>query len=434
MANFGHPLLIVLVLSAAPAFAQSVDPAAKNRAPTEDTDRPIGEHVPGKGAVLIEGDKGELAISLYASLRYLNQRALDSTYTDDAGMTIPIDRRDDFQFQKVIIYFKGWLGVPELRYLTYIWTTNTSQGLPTQVVVAGNFSYTVNDYLKIGAGISSLPTTRSTIGTFPAWLKQDARTIADEYMRGSYTSGAWLWGNLPASLHYRAMIGNNLSQFGVDAGQLDLGLKTYSGALWWTTAGFKPYEGFGDVERRALPAATAGAAFTYSREDAQSQPGNNAPDNVQIRISDGRIVFGEDVLAPGVQVRRLTYLMASGNAAVKYRGLALDVEVYRRWLVDFVATGPLPFDSRRDFGLQLQPSAMVTPTFMIYGSGSLVLGQYGNPWDVGIGVNWYPFENRVMRANGEVIYMDRSPVGNLSSPYVVGGDGFVFVANYEVYF
>ena len=36
--------------------------------------------------------------------------------------------------------------------------------------------------------------------------------------------------------------------------------------------------------------------------------------------------------------------------------------------------------------------------------------------------------------NGELIYVDRSPVGNLSSPLIVGADGAIAVANLELFF
>jgi len=436
--------LSLVLASATAARAQPSDTApppppepgklTEGRAPSDQGDRPIEEHSPGKGVTLAEGGMGELVFSAYVSVRYLNQRALDSTSTDAAGMTRVLDRRDDLQFQKVLLYFKGWVGVPELRYLTYVWTSNPSQGLPAQVVVAGNISYSIHDYLKVGAGIGSLPTTRTTLGNFPAWLKADSRTVADEYFRGSYTGGAWIWGDLPAGLHYRAMIGNNLSQLGIDAGQLDMGMNTYSGAVWWTSAGFKPYEGYGDLRRRDTPAVSFGGAFTHSREDRQSQPGTEAPDNAQIRISDGRLLFADGVFGPGVQIERATYRMASAHGAIKYRGLALEAELFYRWLDDFDASGPLPIEDRRDAGFQVQASAMVAPKLMVYAAGSRVSGQYGDPWDLGIGLNYFPFENRVVRVNGEVLFVKDSPVGNLSSPLVVGADGVVFVTNVEIYF
>ena len=47
------------------------------------------------------------------------------------------------------------------------------------------------------------------------------------------------------------------------------------------------------------------------------------------------------------------------------------------------------------------------------------------PWDARLGINIFPFRNQVVRWNTEVLYLDRSPVGGLSLPTVVGGDGYV---------
>jgi hypothetical protein len=40
------------------------------------------------------------------------------------------------------------------------------------VVVAGNLTFCVADYLELGMGIASLPTSRSVRGQFPNWLRQ----------------------------------------------------------------------------------------------------------------------------------------------------------------------------------------------------------------------------------------------------------------------
>ena len=87
-------------------------------------------------------------------------------------------------------------------------------------------SWTFNRFVTAGAGITSLPSTRSTEGQFPYWLGVDNRLIADEFFRGSYTSGAWLKGEIAANVKYFAMVGDNLSTLGVSAAQLDNGLNT----------------------------------------------------------------------------------------------------------------------------------------------------------------------------------------------------------------
>ena len=89
----------------------------------------------------------------------------------------------------------------------------------------------------------------------------DNRTIADEFFRGSFTTGLFAFGNINEQWRYQAMLGNNLSQLGVDAGQLDDTLDTFSGALVWTPLG--PFNnGFGDYEQSPQPGLRLGARTT----------------------------------------------------------------------------------------------------------------------------------------------------------------------------
>jgi hypothetical protein len=64
----------------------------------------------------------------------------------------------------VQIKFLGWVMDPRFRYFLYGWTSNASQGLAAQVVLAGNLNYNFNKHISIGAGIRSLPGTRSVEG------------------------------------------------------------------------------------------------------------------------------------------------------------------------------------------------------------------------------------------------------------------------------
>jgi hypothetical protein len=233
------------------------------------------------------------------------------------------------------------------------------------------------------------------------------------------------------------MLGNNLSQFGVNAVQLDKTLNTFSGALWWmpTTGEFGPGQGFGDFESHQQLATLVGVHFTRSREDAQSQPGTEDPENTQIRLSDGTVIFQPDAFATGAQIDRATYQMAALSAGAKYRGFSLDAEYYWRRVDDFSVTGTLPVDELFDHGFQLQASAMLIPrTLQAYVAGSKIFGEYGQPWDAGVGFNWFPYGKKSLRANLQVLYLDRAPVGSSSLPYIVGAEGTVVTADLELKF
>jgi hypothetical protein len=260
----------------------------------------------------------------------------------------------------------------------------------------------------------------------------DHRTIGDEYFRGSYTTGVWAWGNLTDELRYRVMLGNNLSQLGIDAGQLDGDMNTFSGALWWmpTTGEFGPGEGFGDFENHDELATLFSLHFTRSREDSQSQAGVNDFENSQIRLSDGTRIFQPGAFATDGQIKKATYQMAAASAGMKYRGWSLDGEYYWRWVDDFSVVGEIPVDELFDHGFQLQGSTMLVPSSLqAYVSGSKIFGEYGDPWDTAIGLNWFPMKRRELRVNLQGLYLDRSPVGYASVPFVVGGDGWVFTTD-----
>ena len=188
---------------------------------TTTTIRHYGRYTPNFGFKVVNTEYGDMNVSIYTYARYLNQRGLASTYTDAFGNTKSVQERQDFQLNKMQIKFLGWIMNPKLRYFLYAWTSNANQGLGAQVVLAGNLNYTFNKHFTLSGGITGLPGTRSIEGNFPFWLGVDSRLIADEFFRGSYTSGIWARGDITDKLKYQVMLGNNLSTLGVPASRID---------------------------------------------------------------------------------------------------------------------------------------------------------------------------------------------------------------------
>jgi hypothetical protein len=71
---------------------------------------------------------------------------------------------------------------------------------------------------------------------------------------------------------------------------------------------------------------------------------------------------------------------------------------------------------------------------MLFVMGSSIYGKYGNPYDLRAGLNYYPFKNRVIRWNNEVLYLDKSATGNNTLPYIVGNTGPIFDTTLELAF
>jgi len=426
--------------AAAPAAASTAKSPTRGEEPAEQTAAPgaAPEYIGNLGFKIYEGDKGQIYMRLMAYARYLNQSGIDPTYTDSFGTVRTIDRREDFQLNKFFLPFSGWFLDPKFRYYLYVWSTNTAQGDPAQVVGAGNISYVMNSFATIGLGITSLPGVRSTEGQFPYWNGVDDRLMADEFFRPSYTTGMWLKGQFAPGVNYMAMLGNNMSTLGVSASQLDDTVDTWSVMLNWlpTTQEYGPLGAFGDFENHQELATRLGAHFTHSTEDRQQQPGTDSIENTQIRLTDGNVIFTPSLFGPGITVEKVQYQMASFDAGLKYKGYALEGEYYRRWLSDFVGPGVAAIDDITDDGYQLWASAMVLPSrLQAYVGLSEIFGDdFGDASELRFGFNYFPMAMRGLRLNGEWMILDNAPLGYTAFPYPVGANGDVIHVNFEYNF
>jgi hypothetical protein len=398
-------------------------------------EKKYGAYTPNLGYKVADTKYGDLSVSIYTYVRYLNQLGLAPTYTDAFGNTKSVQQRQDMQLQKVQIKFLGWVMNPKFRYFLYVWTNNATMGQGAQVVVAGNVNYTFNKYFTLSAGITSLPGTRSVEGNFPFWITPDSRMIADEFFRPSYTSGIWARGQIVDRLRYQVMLGNNLSTLGVSAAQLDNHFNTLASALVWNPTGSDYGIGFGDFENHETPSTRLAAHFTRSTEDKQSQPGTDSFENTQLRLSDGSVIFTPNLFGQGVTITQAKYKMVNFDGGLKYHGLEVLGSYYIRWLGNFQGPGTPGLRSLFDHGLEVQVSKMVVPkTAQLYLGGSTIFGQYGTPFDTRLGVNLFPFKNKVVRWNNELLYLNRSPVGYTAVPFALGGKGFVYHSTVELAF
>jgi hypothetical protein len=431
----------VALTAAAPAQATGGSVAGeKPEAATTATSEPEkqktwGTYTPNFGFKLANTDYGDLNLSIFTYVRYLNQRLLAPNATNAFGTVSTIQRRQDVELNKLQIKFLGWLMSQKFRYFLYAWTNNAAMGTSFYIALAGYTGFNFNKHFSLWGGLNGLPGTRSIEGNFPFWLSVDSRHSADEFFRPSYSQGIWAKGQITDKLRYHVMVGNNLSTLGVNAAQFNNKFNTVASALVWepTTGEFGP--GFGDYENHQKLATRFGAHFTRSDENKESQPPQQGFENTQIRLTDGTIIFTPNIFGPGVTVEDVRYRMSSIDGGVKYKGKALEGEYFLRWLDNYKGPGTSVIPAFFDHGFQMQASAMVLPNeLQFYAGGSKIFGNFGDPWDTRAGLNWFPFKNRVVRWNNEVIYMSKSPVGYTAIPFALGGKGWVFDSNWEVAF
>jgi hypothetical protein len=407
------------------------------QAPNEPTDRieTWGEFDPGAGFLLARTDFGELSLSTYALVRWVDQMPGDQTFTDHFGNVRPVDPRNDIYPHRVIIFLKGWLWKPKLIYNVFLWTVNTTD----QDAIFAAVGYQFTRRFSLYAGLNGTPGTRSLQGSHPFWLGHD-RVMADEFFRPYFSNGVWAQGELFRGFWYNGMVANNNSALGIKATQLDRHFST-GVSVWWmpTTKEFGPRGAFGDWEHHDKLATRIGVSAAHSREQRYTDEATGAAGNTTLKLADSLNVFDIGALAPGVTVDQVDYRVVSIDAGVKYHGVFLQTEIYARWLNDFVADGPVPVDKIVDQGFYVQGAFYpVRQKLELYGATSQIYGDkdagFDNSSEYLAGLNFYPANTRNHRLNLQVMNVNHSPVSSTFGYYTGGQDGTTVTTAFSIFF
>ncbi len=127
--------------------------------------------------------------------------------------------------------------------------------------------------------------------------------------------------------------------------------------------------------------------------------------------------------------------MVALEAGLKLKGWSLEGEYFFRRLDDFDGTGTIPASYVFDHGFQVQASKMLLPkTLQAYVAPSKVFGQYGSPWELGLGLTWFPFHRKEMRVNFQALYESQAPAGNEALPFKPGAQGWIYTVDVGVWF
>lgn len=380
-----------------------------------------GEFTPGRGFDMVRTRAGTLNISIYAIARYLNQMPGHQTWQDHLGRDRDFVGRNDFFWHRTMIWFSGWLGTPKLTYVATVWTVFTTQ----QALIYGNIAYKFNKHFQLAIGVGPNLSVRSMQGSFPFYSSTD-RTMGEESLRGGFTNGMWLTGEIIPRLRYKLMVGNNLSSLGIQAAKLTRNLAT-SATLWWmpTTGEFGPRGGIGDFEDHQQLATRFGVSYNHSREDRFNNIGTPSPDNTQVRMTDGVLFFETGALADNVTVDNADVDNINIDAGLKYKGFGLQAEFHARKLSDFDTDGPVPYSTINDYGYDVQLSYMVIPKRLcVYAINSYFFDEFKrNPWEAGGGVNVYPLKSRSWRLNLQLMHVNKSSAGGTFGLYGAGQTG-----------
>ena len=416
------------------AAAEPEKIASKKEGPSIPANDVWGTYTPGNGFLVGRNDYGELSISGYALVRYINQMPAEGTFVDHLGREQTYDGRNDVYSHRVLVWLKGWMGDPRLIYNIAFWTVNTTD----QDALFGNIGYQFDEKFNLYAGINGNPGVRSTQGSHPYWLGHD-RVMADEYFRPFFSQGIWANGELMPGFWYNAMVGNNSSILGTTAVDLDRNFTT-GASVWWmpTTHEFGPRGGYGDWEMHENLATRFGISTTWSPEQRYSEPPEDSI-NTSLKLADSLNLFGTGSLAPDVTVLEVDYAILSFDAGFKYQGFFLQAEYFTRWLDNFVADGLLPVDEIIENGFYIQTAFFPVPKKLeLYAATSQIYGDsdagFDNSSEYLIGMNWYPWNTRNHRLNLQLIDVNFSPVGSTFGYYTAGQSGTTASAAFSIFF
>jgi hypothetical protein len=427
--------------TAAPAVSQANLPPVETEGKMTDKEsfkpeiETWGTYDPGRGFLVGKTDFGELDISAYGMLRYMNQHDNDKVFADHLGNERAVDPRNDFYSHRVMVFLKGWMGSEKLVYNLTLWTVNTTD----QDAIFANIGYQFSKKFSLYGGLTGNPGSRSLSGSHPFWLGHD-RVMADEFFRPYFGSGIYATGELLPGLWYMGTASNNNSSLGVKASQLDRKL-SYGGTVWWmpTTHEFGPRGGYGDWEWHEQVATRFGISAFDSPEQSFRSTSNNNPDNTTLRFADSVNVFETGALAPGVTIENVDYRVLAIDAAIKYQGIFLQAEYYQRWLDNFAADGLLPVSEVKDTGFYVQAAFFpIREKLELYAITSQIYGDddagYGDSSEYGIGMNWYPYPTRNHRLNLQLLDVNKSPVSSTFGYYTGGQDGWTLASSFSVFF
>lgn len=434
-------LILINLLISCPLFGQtevptsdtalktSIEPLMLVNDTTYAVNKASGQFAPGqgKGFQLVKNDYASLNISIYAMVRYLNQLPGEQTWQDHLGRNHEFVGRNDFHWHRSMIWFSGFVGTPKFTYMATVWSILTTQ----QTLVYGNLRYKFNKHFSLGMGITPNVCMRS-LNIFPFFSSTD-RTMSEDALRGGFSMGIFATGEALPKLEYTVVLANNLSTLGVKAATLTRDLATSATLVWMPTTGeYGPRGGQSDLEHHTRLATRFGASYVHSREDRFNNIGTPAPDNTQVRMSDGLLFFETGALADGLTIDKANFDLLSLDFGFKLKGLSIFTEFYYRTLSDFEAFGPdlvtpatSPISLITDKGYTLQVSYMIIKKKLnLYGISSMLIDEFKrNPWEAGGGVNFYPLGNRNWRINAQCLYVYKSAAGGTFGLYTAGQIG-----------
>lgn len=383
-----------------------------------------------KGFVLVaprdkQKNPFSMKFNVTTQLRYTGFARTQETWTDSAGLVLPVNNQSNFAIDRNWFTFSGYAFDPSLIYNVAVFSTSTTN----QTIAIGAISYVFDPAFIASIGYYKVPGTREWIESARYTLGAD-RTMANTFFRPSISPGAFANGHLGENFYYFGGIYNDFNTTYEGASRTSTNM-VYSGNIWWEPLGaFGP--GYTDEEFHESPSIRTGTSLTFGRSNRSPNLELNQtnPENTILRLSDGTPIYQPGALGAGATLQAANVILFSYDLSLKYRGFSLSGEYYGRWINNMLFSGqPIPQSNENLFdngGLVQGSLAIVPQKWELFARTSAVYGKFGNGSEYGGGLNWYMTQSRNVRSTFEVKNIRNGPAQNPLYGYFAGQSGTLF--------
>ncbi len=364
----------------------------------------------------------ELKVRARMQFRYVGFSRDVKTWTDNAGVTRPVEIRNDFEIERGRLEFLGFFFDPKLQYYINI-DADTDDNHDAKF---HDFwvNYEFSDAFDFYVGKAFVPGSRE-------WLAGSTRThladrsMATTFFRPDRTIGLWAIGEPVEGMHYRMMLGNGFNTTDRKPSEIDDQFM-YAGSFWWEPLGDFG-KGFADIDHHDAMVVRLGTSMVYASQTPHDDGTPQAEENF-VRLSDGTRLIDPGALAPGVTVNSFDIYLWAVDAAVKFHGWSLHGEYYARWLDNFGATGGVvPYNELYTDGFYFNVGKMIGGDHLeLVGRVSTVDGLFGDSWEYAAGFNWYLNGKHSNKLTFDVTVLDGIPANNSGPNFEVGQDGILY--------
>ena len=372
-------------------------------------------------------DSFELKANFRSQFRVVSFSRDNDSWTNSAGVTLPIEDRQNFQLTRGRLILSGHAFTPQFKFqLQLDANTDTRDAVS---VLDGWVAWHFSDSHEVQVGKRKVSAGRNwLLGAFDT--RMAGRPIANEFFRPSRTTGVWVVGDPTNTTHYELMVGQGYNTEGLTTAETGDNFAAASSAWWDVIGNYGPLRPM-DFEFHDELAVRIGASWVSSSEGT---PGRQLEEADFLRLTDGTRLTDTGALAPGAKVESFDVTLLALDAAFKYRGWSANGEYFWRSVKNLKADLPVP-DVGLQQGFYVEGGFFVLPQQLELNSQfGFVTGRAGSNSSYAAGFSYYPRKSQFLKLTIDTTFINNSPTNSGGSNVIVGDDGVLVRAQWQAVF